>query len=119
MNAMNTLKLAGAVLTIVASMNAWSQNESTSTDSGTTATQAPSKSSVRKANRALSKKVLQALTKGGVDSSGVHVLAKGSAVTLTGSVPEAAQIDKAGEIAKQIAGVTSVKNDLTVNEGKQ
>ncbi|WP_233839011.1 BON domain-containing protein [Paraburkholderia sp. ZP32-5] len=119
MNVQRTLKLAGGTLIVVASINAWSQSSepATSTESATSA--APSKSDIRKANRALSKKVLQALSKGGVDTSGVRVLVKGSAITLAGNVPESAQIEKAGELAKHVSGVTSVKNTLAVHEGGQ
>jgi hyperosmotically inducible protein len=119
MNVNRTLKLASGALIVVASINAWSQSSepAMSTDSGSSA--APSKSDIRKANRALSKKVLQALSKGGVNTSGIRVLVKGSAITLAGDVPEDAQIEKAGELAKQVSGVTSVKNTLGVNEGGQ
>jgi hyperosmotically inducible periplasmic protein len=117
MNAKRTLKLAGVTLILVASFNAWSQSSdatATSTESGAAA--APTKSQVRKANRALSKKVLNALSKGGVDTSGVNVLVKGSAVTLAGGVPDAGQISKAGTIAKGVPGVGSVKNSLSIHE---
>jgi osmotically-inducible protein OsmY len=75
-----------------------------------------SKSDVRKANRALSKKVLHALSKGGVDTAGVSVIVKGSAITLAGHVPDASQVEKAGTAAKNVSGVTSVKNALTIKE---
>ncbi|MGF7001117.1 putative low-complexity protein, partial [Paraburkholderia sp. GAS32] len=66
MNAIRTLKLAGAALIVVASVNAWAQESESSATSA--ATQGTSKSAVRKANRALSRKVVQALSKGGVDT---------------------------------------------------
>ncbi|WP_233857076.1 BON domain-containing protein [Paraburkholderia sp. HD33-4] len=117
MKVSKTLRLAGGALIVVASMNAWSQASdaaATSTESAT-----PSKSDVRKANRALSKKVLHALSKGGIETSGVRVLIKGSAVTLAGDVPEQPQIEKATAIAQQVPGVTSVKNTLSLHEGGQ
>ncbi|MFP4894983.1 BON domain-containing protein [Paraburkholderia sp. EG304] len=121
MKVKRSLKLAGGALIVVASINAWSQGSepatSTSTQSGTSA--APSKSDVRKANRALSKKVLHALSKGGVDTSSISVLVKGSEVTLAGHVPENSQIEKASALAKDVSGVTSVKNALTVHEAGQ
>jgi osmotically-inducible protein OsmY len=73
----------------------------------------------RQANRALSKKVLVALSKGGVSTSRINVVAKGGAVTLVGAVTDATQIDKAGELAKGVSGVTSVKNSLTLKEAGQ
>jgi osmotically-inducible protein OsmY len=118
MNAKRILKLAGGTLILVAASSAWAQSSepaAMSNESGAT-TPAPSKSSIRKANRALSKKVLTALSKGGVDTSGINVLVKGGAVTLAGNVPEAPQIEKATSIAKGVSGVTSVKNALTIHE---
>ncbi len=35
-------------------------------------------------------------------------------MTLQGSVPEQPQVDKATEVAQGVAGVTSVKNALTI-----
>lgn len=123
MNATKTLKLTGGALIVVASINAWSQTSESAATPGqsgaTSSSPAPSKSSVRKANRALSKKVLLALTKGGVDTSGINAIAKGGAVTLAGHVSDPADIDKAGSIAKGVAGVTSLKNALTISEGGQ
>lgn len=117
MNAIRTLKLAGAALIVVASVNAWAQESASSATSA--AMQGTSKSAVRKANRTLSKKVLQALSKGGVDTTGINVLAKGGAVTLAGSVTDPSQIEKAGSIAKGVSGVTSMRNALTIREGGQ
>jgi osmotically-inducible protein OsmY len=117
MNAIGRLRLVGVVLVVVASCNAWSQ--SSESPAASTATQNTSKAAVRKANRALSDKVLKALSKGGVDTTGINVLAKNGAVTLAGGVMDASQIEKAGSIAKGVSGVTSVKNALTIHEGGQ
>ncbi|MEM5339799.1 BON domain-containing protein [Paraburkholderia azotifigens] len=117
MNVIRTLKLAGAAMIVVASVNAWAQGSESAAAS--TATQGTSKSAVRKANRALSKKVAQALSKGGIDTKGINVLAKGGAVTLAGTVDDPTQIEKAGSIAKGVSGVTSVKNALSIHEGGQ
>ncbi|SAL76517.1 transport-associated protein [Caballeronia choica] len=123
MNSIKTLKLTGGALIILASINAWSQTSESAAASAstgaTTSSEGSSKSSIRKANRALSKKVLQSLTKGGVNTAGINVLVKGSAVTLAGHVADPADIDKAGTIAKGVSGVTSVKNALTINQGGQ
>ena len=117
MNAIRTLKLAGAALIVVASVNAWAQGSESAASS--TTTQGASKSTIRKANRALSRKVSQALSKGGVSTQGINVLAKGGAITLAGGVTDPSQIDKAVSIAKGVPGVTSVKNALTIREGGQ
>jgi len=66
----------------------------------------------RRANHALEKRVRTALIKAKVDPVGVTVLAKGGAVTLVGSVPETAQVDRAGNVTKNVAGVASVDNRL-------
>jgi len=66
----------------------------------------------RRANRALEKRVRTALIKAKIDPVGVTVLSKGGAVTLVGSVPETAQVDRAGSVAKNVSGVTSVDNRL-------
>ncbi|MBN3764126.1 BON domain-containing protein [Burkholderia sp. Ac-20365] len=116
MNVIRTLKLAGAALTVFASVTVWAQ------DSGTAASapQTTSKKAVRKADRALSRKVQSALSKGGIDTSGINVLVKpGGAVTLAGGVTDPTQVDKATSIAKGVSGVTSVKNALTIREGGQ
>jgi hyperosmotically inducible periplasmic protein len=101
------------------SINAWSQTSesaATSTQSSVAPAEGGSAKAARQANRALSKKVLHALSKGGVKTSGINVIAKGGAVALAGSVVDPAQIDKAGEVAKGVPGVTSVKNSLTLKE---
>lgn len=120
MNAIKALKLASSGLILAASLNAWSQSSepaATSTASATSAaSQGMSKSDVRKANRAVSKKVLSALSKSGVDTAGVSVIVKGSAITLAGHVPDASQVEKAGTAAKSVSGVTSVKNSLSIRE---
>jgi hyperosmotically inducible periplasmic protein len=114
----NALKLAAVATAVVFSVNAWPQTAA----SGTTAPSAsatPSKKEVRKANRALSRKVSQALQKGGIDTVGLNVIAKGGAVTLAGYAQDAESIDKATTIAKSVDGVKSVKNVLTIQEGGQ
>ncbi|MFM0169843.1 BON domain-containing protein [Paraburkholderia sediminicola] len=44
----------------------------------------------------------------------LFVYAKGGAITLSGSVPKSDQVDRAGEIAKSVPGVSSVDNRLSV-----
>ena len=52
----------------------------------------------------------------GIDVSNIFVRARGGAVVLTGTVPDGAQIPKAEEVAKGVAGVTSVSNKLTLGQ---
>jgi hyperosmotically inducible protein len=49
-----------------------------------------------------------------VKGGGLHADVKNGVVTLTGSVPEQRQKDKAGKIAKGVKGVKSVVNNITV-----
>lgn len=72
----------------------------------------PSKS----ADRALVRRVLNALEKAkGLRASGITVRAKNGAVLLEGWVPEAAQIDVATRVAQGVSGVKSVQNTLTLS----
>ncbi|MEI6003544.1 BON domain-containing protein [Paraburkholderia bengalensis] len=78
---------------------------------------APSSSSNRAANRELAKRVQTALYKQkGMDWSDVHAIARSGKIYLVGMVPKQAQIDLAGKVAEGVSGVTSVQNNLTVEE---
>ncbi|HEM7838869.1 TPA: BON domain-containing protein, partial [Burkholderia multivorans] len=55
----------------------------------------------------------------GIDATNVTVRARSGMVVLGGSVPDAAQIDRATAVARQVNGVTDVKNTLTVREAGQ
>jgi hyperosmotically inducible periplasmic protein len=69
----------------------------------------------RAANRQLARNVRRALTKAGdIQMETVTVRAKNGVVTLSGSVPEDGQIGRAGDLAKQVQGVVSVRNRLIV-----
>jgi len=121
MKTINALRLAAVASAIAFSANVWSQtSDAASTQSATpSASAGSSKSAARKANHALSRKVSQAMQKGGVDLNGIDVIAKNGAITLAGHAADAEQIDKAVSIAKGVSGVTSVKNVLTIQEGGQ
>ncbi|MFM0616322.1 BON domain-containing protein [Paraburkholderia nemoris] len=74
----------------------------------------------KSADRALQKRVRSAFAKAkDVTSSNITVRAHGGAVTLQGTVPDQDEIERAGEIAKRVSGVTSVKNALTVRAAGQ
>ncbi|WP_429574026.1 BON domain-containing protein [Paraburkholderia sp. UCT70] len=49
-----------------------------------------------------------------ISASNISVRAKGGAVTLFGTVSDAAQIDRAAGVAQAVPGVTTVKNNLTL-----
>ena len=110
MKSVDFLKALGGVVAVVVACNTYAQSSD-----ATAATAAPSAKTVKKENRQLGRKVRGALAKAqGIDVSSISVRARGGAVTLTGSVPDQSQIDKAGDVAKGVDGVTSVSNKLTV-----
>ncbi|SAK56641.1 transport-associated domain-containing protein [Caballeronia hypogeia] len=111
MNAKNTLKLACGALLVLACGYSWSQSGAASAASGgASASAAPAQS-----NRTLRRAVYAAFAKDkSIDAGDVGVSAKNGAVTLTGTVDRADQIDKAATLAKGVPGVVSVQNKLTV-----
>jgi hyperosmotically inducible protein len=110
MKSVDFLKALGGVVAVVIACNTYAQSID-----ATAAPAAPSAKAVKKENRQLGRKVRGALAKAqGIDVSSILVRARGGAVTLTGSVPDQSQIDKAGDVAKGVDGVTSVSNKLTV-----
>ena len=117
MKSVDFLKALGGVVAMVVACHAYAQ-ASDSTSTGTTAT-APAANSktAKQENRALGKKACSALAKAqGLDVSNIKVRARGGAVTLTGTAPDNDQIQKAGEVAKGVAGVTSVSNKINVQQ---
>jgi len=66
----------------------------------------------------LTGKVKNALMVSKVDTGKLNVDSANGVVTLKGSVPTASQKAMAEKVAKQVAGVSSVKNSLTVGGGK-
>ena len=67
---------------------------------------------------AMTAKVRNALITGKVDVRTVRVNTNNGVVTLTGSVPTAAQKSLAEKAAKQVSGVTTVRNQLSVGGKK-
>ena len=120
MKTIHVLGPAVATLIVVTSINAWSQTDGMAS-APDTATMSESASAApatgRKANRALRRKVYAAIGKHKEISAGdISVIAKDGAVTLNGTVTDASQIDQVADIAKTVAGVTSVTNKLTVKK---
>jgi hyperosmotically inducible periplasmic protein len=108
----NLLKALGIALCVATASSAYAQ----ASDAMTAApAAAPSAKSVKSTDRKLGLTVRKALAKAqGFDVSNVFVRARGGAVTLSGSVPDGAQIPQAAEVAKNVAGVKSVNNKLTL-----
>jgi osmotically-inducible protein OsmY len=113
MKSVAILKTLGAALCLtVACSVSYAQDNSASAPAAATAAPA---TSAKKVDRKLGYSVRKALSKTqGVDVSNISVRSRGGAVTLTGTVPDQGQIDKAGEVAQGVAGVKSVSNKLTV-----
>jgi hyperosmotically inducible periplasmic protein len=117
MKAIQAIKLATGALIIAASVSAFAQASDTDQAAAPAAT---SKQAMKKADRALSHKVRAALAKAkGVSAANIEVRARDGAVTLEGTVPDQTQVDKATTVAQGVAGVSSVKNALTVKEEGQ
>ncbi|CAB3732931.1 hypothetical protein LMG24238_05899 [Paraburkholderia sediminicola] len=123
MKTIKTLGLAVATLSVAMSVTTWCQaGEAASTPSSaqgasTTAGSGAAALTGRKADRALRRKVYAAIGKyKEINAGDISVIAKDGAVTLNGTVTEAAQIGKAEAIAQGVPGVTSVTNKLTVKK---
>ncbi|WP_156429769.1 BON domain-containing protein [Burkholderia sp. FL-7-2-10-S1-D7] len=75
---------------------------------------------VRAQNRKLAKDVRHAFTRThDLNQMHIKVIVKSGTVTLTGTVPEAAQIEMAANAAKSVAGVTKINNQLSVHDNGQ
>lgn len=114
MKAFSAIKMIGGALVVLASLNAYAQSSEAAATAAPAAS-APTAKQTRAANRALQRKVRAALARTkGLTVGNITVRARDGAVTLAGSVPEQAQIDIATNAAQGVAGVTSVKNALTI-----
>jgi osmotically-inducible protein OsmY len=121
MKSMQAFRLAvGVAIVATTSMTAWSQTRDTASAPAASAMAAPASAAPatgKKANRALRRQVYAAIGKHKEISAGnISVIAKDGAVTLNGTVTDAAQVGKVAEITKSVAGVTSVTNKLTVQK---
>lgn len=114
MKASNAIKMVGGALIVLASLNvAYAQSSDAAATADTAS--APAAKSVKAGNRALQRSVRRALSKTkGLSVANITVRARSGAVTLAGSVPEQPQVDLATQAAQGVAGVTSVKNALTI-----
>jgi hyperosmotically inducible periplasmic protein len=117
MKAGKAFELAMAMLIVVTSMAAWSQTGDTSGASTGAQSASTAIPAGRKADRALRRQVYAAIGKDKSISAGdISVIARDGAVTLNGTVVEAAQISRVEAIARGVPGVNSVTNKLTVKK---
>jgi hyperosmotically inducible periplasmic protein len=85
--------------------------------SAPTASAASGKRAMKAADRNLARAVRKAVEhRKGLDATRIAIVARNGNVTLTGSVPEAGQVDMAVQSAKGVPGVTAVVNRLDVGE---
>lgn len=116
------LRIASGAAIALASVHSWtladaSEASAASNGAAIAASGSTTAKDVRKADRALRRKVYSAIvTHREINAGDISVIAKGGAVTLDGTVIDASQIDKVSEIATGVAGVTSVANKLTVKK---
>ena len=120
MKSTQILAPAIAVLLIATCTCGWAQSGQPASAPGSSAVAAsgavaPAKG--KQADRALRRKIYAAIgTHKEISAGNISVSAKDGAVTLNGSVTEAAQIDKTVEIVKGVPGVISVTNRLAVKK---
>jgi hyperosmotically inducible periplasmic protein len=124
MKAIQVFKLAAGAMLVAGSLHVYAQDasEPAAPASGPTpqARQQFQQSraqyrAARAANRALARKVRGALARDKVVSvANIIVRAKDGAISLQGTVPTQPQVDRAAEVAKGVAGVTSVDNHLSI-----
>ncbi|WP_233837980.1 BON domain-containing protein [Paraburkholderia sp. ZP32-5] len=121
MNAKQWLKLIGATAVVLACFDAHAQPQSAGSNPAAQAVTASSQTDaeLRTANRQLARDVRRALRSAknrGLRASNVTVRANNGAVTLTGSVPSAEQVDLATSVAKEVPGVASVTSRVAVRK---
>ncbi|WP_423759313.1 BON domain-containing protein [Burkholderia sp. NLJ2] len=113
---LRALGVAAVVACLSGSVYAQSSEPAAAEAPAASAPKAAAKSA-KKANRQLGYAVRKAISKEqGVDVSNLVVRSKGGAISLQGTMPDQAQIDKAEEAAKGVKGVTSVSNKLKVQQ---
>jgi hyperosmotically inducible periplasmic protein len=111
----NIIKWTIGVLLTLGVVTAYAQSSDTTAYAPASASPAQGAAAQRKANRLLSKQVRRVLVKvKGLDSSAIVVIAKGGAITLGGSVPEASQTALAVSAAQGVPGVDSVREKLII-----
>ncbi|WP_233862382.1 BON domain-containing protein [Paraburkholderia adhaesiva] len=118
MKSVDFVKALGAAVCVTVALSAYAQDNSAQNAAPAAAAASPAQApaqSARRADRRLGYQVRRALSRTqGLNVSNISVRARGGSVLLTGTVPNAGQIDQAGQVAKGVAGVTSVTNHLTV-----
>jgi hypothetical protein len=123
MKANNTNKWIGAMFAaVIASCATFAnaQTDASAPGAASAAAQAPGASSQRgPSDSTLVRNVRRAFTRTtGLNASNIHVQAHDGVISLTGSVPQELQIERAGSAAKSVSGVRDVSNKLTVRTAR-
>jgi hyperosmotically inducible protein len=115
-------RLALAVLAVSTNLpGAFAQSNGASDAAQASSSPAAAQSQSRKAMRAADRKLAKAVRyavehRKGLDATRIAIVARNGNVTLTGSVPDASQVDVAAQQARSVAGVSGVVNRLAVGE---
>ncbi|KMQ79861.1 hypothetical protein BPMI_04459 [Candidatus Burkholderia pumila] len=106
------LKAAGGgIVCVVFALNVNAQTNSTTSSSGSTDTSVGQKIDDSTVTTKVKAELLSAKD---VQSTHIHVKTKNGIVSLTGTVPSAADKTTAEETVKNVSGVASVKNHLKI-----
>lgn len=109
------IKWKVGALIMLGAVTAYAQTNDNAGAAATAENYPQSAKQIRRADHLLAKQIRKALVHAkGLDSGDVVVSAKGSVVTLGGSVPEASQIPLAVATAKEVKGVTEVHDAIRV-----
>lgn len=109
--------LIGAMLALAFATCATYASAQSSTPASATAPAetAASPASPGRSDSALVRDVRRAFTRTpGLNFASIHIKAHNGVVTLTGWVPQHSQIERAGNAASAVRGVSSVSNQLTI-----
>jgi osmotically-inducible protein OsmY len=111
---------AVAVLTLSASMLMQTAGAQNGASAAVPADRTQTATATKADDRQLERDVHHALgTTKHLTSIGIRVHADAGVVTLTGTVPNRAAVDRAASAAKEVPGVAEVRNNLTIqNKGR-
>ncbi|MBR8210643.1 BON domain-containing protein [Burkholderia cenocepacia] len=124
MNRISVLAFAVALVFVGTSALAQTTQVDSATQTASGVQAVSSAGNARKAARARSRKLAKDVRHAfsrtpGLNQTHIGVLVKPGEVTLTGTVPDAAQIDAAEKAAESVPGVMKISNRLTVHENGQ
>ncbi|MEM5385094.1 BON domain-containing protein [Paraburkholderia phymatum] len=115
MNAKIAMTGAWAIAVLTLSASVYAQTANAPNGASAAASADSTQTATKVDDRQLEKNVHHALGKTKhLTSIGIRVHADAGVVTLTGTVPNRAAVDRAASAAKGVPGVTEVRNNLTI-----